>query len=357
MKKKVVFPRGKQKEFLINSKVKLNISWLEFAEKLNMNRGTLEKSYRYEWSSLPYNTFIGICNLINKPIEFVIKEYKLEIVLSSSVKIIGRKVMGESRTKLPESNIKFENNSMYIDLSFIKGSRFDKLKNMNFPDKLTSKLAEEIGISLGDGFISNKKYEYRLKGGKDEKEYYDKFIKLLYKGLFNIEVNIKEYETTYGFELYSKAFWDFKTKCLKIPAGRKDNIKIPTIIKINDQDILVSFIRGIFDTDGSIYFSNKYSLGNYYPIISINLKSDSLIFEVADILDMLGFEPKLARSKGYLGIYLNGYRRFEKYSKLVGWNNPKNINKIIKWKERYPDLSKNIMVGMVQLVSMQACGA
>ncbi len=261
--------------------------------------------------------------------------------------IIGRKCQGESRTKLSDVNITFKSQIPKLDTSSIVLNKWDKDKGLTFPEKLTPELAEEIGISVGDGFLSDKKYEYRLKGDKREKEYYNSFIKPLYKALFTISINVKEYETTYGFELYSKGFWLFKNKTLGIQAGRKDNIKIPEIIKVNDQKILTSFLRGLFDTDGSISFINKYELGNYYPLISLSLKSKDAVVETAEILEMLGLEPKVSKIGEYWDVYLNGYKRLALYSKLIGWSNPKNINKVIKWKAQFPKLGREVMVDVV----------
>ncbi|MBU0471115.1 MAG: hypothetical protein KKF65_00695, partial [Nanoarchaeota archaeon] len=62
MEKRVLFPKGKQKEFLISSRKELKLTWSEFAEKLNINRKTLEKSYRFEYCSMPYEVFSKIIN-------------------------------------------------------------------------------------------------------------------------------------------------------------------------------------------------------------------------------------------------------------------------------------------------------
>ncbi len=348
MEKRVIFPRGKQKKFLLELKIKSKLTWMQLSKILNIKKQTLEKSYTHELCSLPYFVFPQMCDILNVPKNKIMNKYHIKLVNFNP--IIGRKAFGENRTTLPNLKIDFNTPIPLFDCSAIKRNKFDADKNFKFPNKLTPKLAEEIGMHYGDGFLSNEKFEYRLKGNKNERAYYDCFIKKLYKNLFGLDLNMKEYETTYGFELYSKAFWLFKTQILKIPAGRKDNIKFPEIIKTNDIDILCSFIRGVFDTDGCISFIKKYrEFGNYYPSISLSLKSKDLIIGVAEILSMLGLEPKiyLSTKEECHQIYLNGYKRLETYSKLIGWHNPKNINKVINWKNKYPLLSKGVMVGMV----------
>ena len=71
-------------------------------------------------------------------------------------------------------------------------------------------------------------------------------------------MNMRDYSDTHGFEITSKGLWEFKNKILGIPAGRKDNIELPDIIRVNDVKILTSFIRGVFDTDGNVYFRTNF---------------------------------------------------------------------------------------------------
>ena len=161
--------------------------------------------------------------------------------------------------------------------------------------------------------------------------------------LYNINVKIKEYEESYGFELYSQGVWNFKTKALGIEAGKKDNMTFPSILKVNDKEILCSFIRGLFDTDGSICFKSQNKIKKYYPVISIALISKNIIFGAAEMLTMLGFEPYRYQDKlGYWVIVLNGYERLERYYEMIGWSNPKHLRKLKEWKIKYPMLAKNI---------------
>ena len=227
-----------------------------------------------------------------------------------------------------------------FDNSKVNFSKYDLEKKIKLPQKMTPELAEEVGMHFGDGFLSDKRYEYRLKGNpKDEKEYYQSYIKPLFKKLFNIEINLKDFKTSYGFELKSRAIWEFKTKVIGIKSGNKYNLYVPETIKVNSIEILSAFIRGLFDTDGTICFKSKYGYKNYYPTIEITLFSKKVIKEVMEILNMLGFEPKVSTTRGYERISLNGISRFKKYEQLIGWSSPKNLNKVNEWKIQYPELN------------------
>ena len=59
---------------------------------------------------------------------------------------------------------------------------------------------------------------------------------------------------------------------------------------------------------------------------------------------MLGLAPCFNFDGAYYTIALNGYTRLKKYNELIGWNNTKHQEKIRKWKEAYPEISKDIMI-------------
>ena len=254
---------------------------------------------------------------------------------------------GISKTTLGGIKIIYSNKNYRLSTEFSELSIHDKKRDLQFPNKLTPLLAEEIGIHYGDGFLSNKKNDFRVKGHKyDEREYYDGHIKKLYKELYNLNLPLKEFSDVYGFEIYSQGLKQFKTKVLGIQAGPKGSIKFPEILKINDVSILTSFLRGLFDTDGSIIFKDRKCRKYFYPIISISIKSPYLKKEVINILKMLGLKPisykNVAKDGIRYGVYLNGYERFFKYMKLVGFNSPKHLKKVEKWKELHPDFAKSL---------------
>lgn len=221
----------------------------------------------------------------------------------------------------------------------MKFSNADIKKKVILPKKISPELAEEIGMHFGDGFLSEKRYEYRLKGNpKDEKEYYLDYIKPLFKRLYNIDVNLKESWKSFGFELHSQACWEFKTKVLKINPGKKYEITIPLVLKVNNKEILCGFLRGLFDTDGSLRFKSQYGYKDYYPVIEISLTSKKLIKEVAEIFEMLGFNIWLGFNERYGRISLSEIPNFKRYKKLIGWNSQKNLNRVNEWEKQYPML-------------------
>ncbi len=343
MNKRVNFFKGYQKKFINDFKKQFNFSWNEFAKKLKINSNTLSKSYMFELCDIPYDIFKKIIKISNKSEEEILKKYYAKIKEESL--IIGRKCFGEQRKILYPIKISFKNKNLKLDTSQINYSKFDIIKKIKFPRKLTPALAEEIGMQFGDGFLSAKRYDYRLKGNpKDEKEYYKNYIKPLFKKLYNLDLNLKESYKSFGFELYSQALWEFKTKVIGIKPGRKEKISIPSTLKVNDEKILCSFIRGLFDTDGSLCFKTKYGYESYYPEIGISLISKHLIKEVGEILKMLGFNPGIYFNNKYGRISIYGINALKKYENLIGWSSQKNLKRLNDWKKRYPQLNNMAIV-------------
>ncbi|MDD5132819.1 MAG: LAGLIDADG family homing endonuclease [Candidatus Nanoarchaeia archaeon] len=336
IRERVVFPKGKQKQFLDYIYKLSNLPWKELGLKLDVNSGTLFHTYKFEQSNIPYSLFLKICETFNLDSNEILKQNDAKI--SNEDRSYPRKTFGETRKKLREINITFINKNNILNNEGIIFSKKDEERKIKLPNKITPELAEEVGMHLGDGFLSGRKTEYRLKGNKDEKDYYDTFIKGLYKSLFNINLNIKEYEDTYGFEMYSKAIHTFKSKVLGLPIGRKINVKIPDIFKINDITILTSLLRGLYDTDGCITFMSHYNHKKYYPHITFAQKSDFLIKDIYNILKMLGFNPCYFKGEGYSSLSLYGYNSLKRYMDLIGFHNPKHLRKVNNWKLLYPKL-------------------
>lgn len=338
-----MFTEGKQRDFFGYVKAKSGLKWKELADKLKIKVSTLSKAYMFGMCNLPYDILKQILDIIGEDEQIILKNYKASIV--DEKLIIGRKVFGEQRKQLKKIEITYPNKNFSFNISKVNFSKYDKEKKIKLPNKLTPELAEEIGMHYGDGFLSEKRYEYRLKGNQyNEREYYTNYIKPLFKKLYNIDVTLKDFKTSYGFELKSKAIWEFKIKVLGIKSGKKYNAPLPKILKINNKKILAGFIRGLFDTDGSLRFKSQYGYKDYYPVIEISLTSKNLIKDVADILNMFGFNIWLGFNEKYGRISLNGVLNFKRYKELIGWSSPKNLNKVKIWERAYPNLNEMVVV-------------
>ncbi len=119
----------------------------------------------------------------------------------------------------------------------------------------------------------------------------------------------------------------------------KNNLIIPTIF-LEDRELYLSFIRGVFDTDFGL------KLRKNYPSIVGSSKCRPFMEQIGQILEQEGFrilkyfDYKIKDSrlkKGYNiinRIEINGHKQLEKWIELIGTNQPKNLRKIELWKNK-----------------------
>ena len=240
-------------------------------------------------------------------------------------KIIEGKIKKRERTskRLEEENeFFFSNKIIELNSNDIKFSKRDQEKNIQFPTEMSIQLAEEIGIHLGDGCLSYNRNYFSVKCNKKEEKYITEFIFPLHKKLYNIDLKLMQLPSVSGFEIYSKALFEFKNKVLGIPYGeKKEKIEIPQLLlKTKNKEIYRAVIRGLFDTDGCIHIVKRKN----YPVISITIKSKKLIEQLAEMLKKLGFIPTIYKWT----ISLNGSVMLNKWIKEINSSNPVKIAKL-----------------------------
>jgi len=210
---------------------------------------------------------------------------------------------------------------------------------------IDSRLSEIAGIHSGDGYLRyiGKRKELDLSGSLEEKDYYDLFLKPLFESCFNVVVKSKYFPSrrTYGFVLRDKNVINSLIQ-LGFPSGKKTFIvRCPKEILFSSNfQILSSFLRGYFDTDGCLFFDKKQTKFYYYPRIVISSVSNGLIEDVKIILIKLGFKPcyyikkskYINESDSYI-LILNGVKNLELWMQLIGFNNPVKRTKYELWKE------------------------
>jgi intein/homing endonuclease len=211
------------------------------------------------------------------------------------------------------------------------------LKKVNTPKSIDENVAEFLGIMTGDGCvnkytrISDKKrtdYYISITGNSiKDVEYYDKFLSNLIRSIFGIvpKYSKKKNQNTIDMLLRYKELYGFFDN-INFNKGPKDKIDIPVSIKEND-NLARAFLRGLFDTDGSISWKKEK-----YPVISIMQKSRKLIESVCYILDKngfsfnVGYDKKTKDSRGnyHLGsrVYICGKKNLFLWNNLVGSNHP-----------------------------------
>jgi intein/homing endonuclease len=211
--------------------------------------------------------------------------------------------------------------------------------------KIDGDLAELMGIHIGDGCISkNKRYEEYYLGGDliEEKEYHDNWVGPLFNNkimlpLFGKRVNYKEHPKVgvYAFHIFDKKLVSF-FEGLGISSGSKINLGIPKCI-LKNSFFIKRFLRGLFDTDGNLYFDRNRSAKNPIndrPTIKLGTVSKPLIDDIFRELKKMNFNPRI--KKPYKGkkdknvvhtILIYRIRDIERYLEEIGFKNPKHYSK------------------------------
>ena len=108
---------------------------------------------------------------------------------------------------------------------------------VSIPRSVTENLAEEVGWHIGDGSMnfyrngSRFRGLYQLRGHiRDDKEHYIWRIKPFFKGLYNIDVSLREMPSTgvFGFQIWDDCLVNFK-KDLGLVLGKKFAISVPDV--------------------------------------------------------------------------------------------------------------------------------
>jgi hypothetical protein len=163
---------------------------------------------------------------------------------------------------------------MKFDVSKIAYSMYDLKRGIVIPNSASHELAEFIGIIIGDGYIYHNFNKYRIGIVGNPKEDYLYFVKIkqLIKNLFSLEANIVKRGRGLRIIFGSRAIFEFLTQVIGLPYGRGKGKKV-VIPSVFDCDYLrCRTIRGIFDTDGSIFTSHKEGAPDY-PCIELTTTS------------------------------------------------------------------------------------
>jgi len=206
-------------------------------------------------------------------------------------------------------------------------------KRVRFPKELNGDLAEEIGLHISDGTMSEGRVEYC--GHEDDDGVYLRYrvLPLLRRiwGIKKVSWKAERDNKCLKLVLHSRRIVKFKERVLGLPCGVKEEIQIPERI-MTRRSIVRRLMSGLFDGDGSISFKSKAGLAHTYPVINYTSISERLIRQVQDLLSNLGFiiPTKVSRkNERTLIMQINGDKNYERWMNIIGFNNPKHLTKVV----------------------------
>lgn len=208
---------------------------------------------------------------------------------------------------------------------------------MKFPSFDDRRLAEFIGIMLGDGSIgiykcNNKNrisIQYRIKitlNSKDDLDY-SFYIEQLVENLFGIKTlrRFRSNENTLDILSFNKEFLEFLTNKVGLIISPKWNrATVPSFCLKNNMEL--DILKGYFDTDGCISIVNNN--GTKYPRLEMKVCPSPMQNQFLEVLKKYDFRFGAYKiGKGKIRIQLNGIRELRKWFELIGFSNKKNIER------------------------------
>ena len=208
-------------------------------------------------------------------------------------------------------------------------SMSERCFTFNLNQNLSIELCEFIGAFIGDGFTGNYQNHYTTQFTGDRRYdygYYEQVIIPISKQLFNnINCYISEKDNTLRVKYYSKALFLFLTEQFNLPPGLKVyTVKIPYIIIEHGKDYVFPTLRGIFDTDGCIFYDKRPIYKKPYPRIEIKLINETLILQIRDLLTQYGFSPAINGKKTV--VYLYG-KQVDFFFEQIGSSNSRHLKR------------------------------
>ena len=205
--------------------------------------------------------------------------------------------------------------------------------------EITEGISEIVGVLIGDGYIymKNKKYQIGFVGNpRTDREMFENLKELIFKE-WNKKTEIKLRERGLRLVFNSKEICLFLTENLGIPfgEGKCERVFIPKII-FDNWDLTKYAIRGIMDSDGSVFVSRKPGIEKY-PSMEITTTSLRLANQLREILIEKGFRVANIRSalsktskRIAYRVCLHGKENIRKWINEIGFSNPYKLQRAIE---------------------------
>ena len=202
--------------------------------------------------------------------------------------------------------------------------------------ELSAELCEFVGAFIGDGFTGHYGSYYLTQfigDARCEWEYFSRRLAPIAQRLFNVAPHFKVRENTLYMSFYSKSLYSLFTERFQMPPGRKNLIvKIPGEIIKKGQNFVTATLRGIADTEGTIYFDLRPIYKVPYPRIQICTTSLPLAHQIRKLLEELEFSIYVREDKRRVSpvshIEVYGSSQLLKWLREIGFSNTKHLNKI-----------------------------
>ncbi|MFH1182382.1 MAG: LAGLIDADG family homing endonuclease [Candidatus Woesearchaeota archaeon] len=293
-------------------------TWQALMKNIGTYKSRLER-FRSGQISLPYSTFVRLLNYLGKDDAVLIKQ-----------NVYFRQTnWGRSKGGITTYS---KHREIFEEGRKIAARRAGPKYKFNFDMLLTEQIAEFIGAFIGDGFTNyyGNSYIVQITGDSrlDRAYYSDTLIPYIKTMCPESNPIINSYNNTLRLTINSKEFHELLTQRFGFERGKKAHtVKMPReILGSNNWRIINHCIRGIFDTDGYVFFDRRKAYEIPYLRIGLQMVSKDLIQQINQLLLQQGIRSKIT-SKGDR-IQINGLDECRKIVNTVGFSNSRHLNKL-----------------------------
>lgn len=200
-----------------------------------------------------------------------------------------------------------------------------KVRKIISPLQPSMELAEMCGILLGDGGITNNQIRVTLNSNTDID--YARFVRKLFNSVFKESPSVAKYGNVLDLTLSGVNLVEALEK-IGLKRGNKvtNQVSVPEWI-LENHEYSKACVRGLIDTDGSVYYHHHVSHGFKFFNIGLTFTNHSLplIHGVARILRDNKFSPSIMKEKK---IYIYKLSEIKRYFEVIGTSNPKHLNRL-----------------------------
>jgi hypothetical protein len=210
------------------------------------------------------------------------------------------------------------------------------LKSPKLPSLSDPRLLELLGALMGDGWIGLSGYPRVRKqvcfcGNYSSEQCYRIRIQKLILATLHVNgyYQARPKNNTYYIIINSEKIFHFFIDAFGFPIGRKtlfDIRKLPQSWALQH-----AVIRGIFDTDGCLFFDRDPRYRCPYPVLDITMKNPEVLDWISGVLSHHGY-PVL---RGKKCVRIKGKASAHKWFKEISPKNEIHKKKYIEWKMRY----------------------
>jgi hypothetical protein len=265
--------------------LKLDYTWQKLSEKLSVSTDTIRIGWLVKNQTIPFSLFEKLVDLHSN--------YTLDDI---------------------------KENIQTIEPYWGQGlNRFQK--KVSIPDIHSEQFAEFYGALIGDGCLYTEKTGFCISGHSTlDSDYIGSYMSTIIFELFCVKPRLyfSKEEKSLRCVLYSQKVLSF-LESKGFPLGKKVEscLVIPEFF-LKDKRLLISCLRGLFDTDGTIYHHEGAKV-----ILEISITNRSLIDSCFLVFESLDIPMKRSKNR----LYLIGKKKVKEFYFIIGSSNLKHIMK------------------------------